>query len=413
MRTRRPYRVFMAHPKHRTGVSRQSYRIFHCKRIVDALVITYSSGKDKLQIFNLHAEAEDAYATVRKEAAHQNILGATNNEPLGIATGLIAEEVGFVTKGYRRNDGKKKWVTRDDKSHLKCEECGMSRYTKEQCFRIVGYPDWWTDGNKKCTKSSKTEKEKVPTTNTSSINKENTSVNGSTHMAQSSFKKPSGSWIFDCGATDTMTYEVSDFTEISKLWITHIQAANRERMDVKTGGTIEISPSIKLPNCLYVPSLSHKLLSISHMIKELNCSVLMHPTFCLLQDIRTRGIIRRGTEREGLYYVDEMTTSRTVMLAHGTSEREAWLWHRWLKHHSVKNKREKDKIGTKPDKNRKRGEARKSQKQLQSREQEKLKKMQVEGPKMQIPTKLLKKEERKGLELQFTQSTKRRAISAN
>nr|GEZ22121.1 zinc finger, CCHC-type [Tanacetum cinerariifolium] len=57
----------------------------------------------------------------------------------------------------------------------------------------------------------------------------------------------------------------------------------------------------------------------------------------------------------------------------------------------VKNKREKDKIGTKPDKNEKLGEARKSQKQLQSREQEKLKKMQVEGPKMQIPTKLLKK----------------------
>lgn len=48
----------------------------------------------------------------------------------------------------------------------------MSRHTKEQCFRIVGYPDWWTDGNKKGTKSAKTEKEKAPT---SSINKENTS----------------------------------------------------------------------------------------------------------------------------------------------------------------------------------------------------------------------------------------------
>nr|GEZ83154.1 ribonuclease H-like domain-containing protein [Tanacetum cinerariifolium] len=101
--------------------------------------------------------AEAAYATVRKEAAHQNILGATNNELHGIATGLIAEEtegIGFVTKGYCRNDGKKKWV------------------------------------------------------------------------------------------------------------------------------------------------------------------------------IKTRWIIGRGTEREGLYYVDKMSTSGTVMLAHGTSEREAWLWQR-------------------------------------------------------------------------------------
>nr|GEV05829.1 hypothetical protein [Tanacetum cinerariifolium] len=64
----------------------------------------------------------------------------------------------------------------------------------------------------------------------------------------------------------------------------------------------------------------------------------------------------------------------------------------------VKDKQEKDKIGSKPDKNGKRGEAGKSQKQLQSREQEKLKKMQVEGPKFQTPTKLYYKERKKGAE---------------
>nr|GEW83376.1 putative Gag-polypeptide of LTR copia-type [Tanacetum cinerariifolium] len=57
------------------------------KELWDALIITYSSGKGKLQIFNLHVEAEAAYTTVHKDAAHQNILGATNNEPHGIATG--------------------------------------------------------------------------------------------------------------------------------------------------------------------------------------------------------------------------------------------------------------------------------------------------------------------------------------
>nr|GEX77493.1 ribonuclease H-like domain-containing protein [Tanacetum cinerariifolium] len=66
-------------------------------------------------------------------------------------------------------------------------------------------------------------------------------------------------------------------------------------------------------------------------------------------------------------------------------------------HSNVKERQEKDKIGSKPDKNGKRGEAWKSQKQSQSIKQEKLKKIQVEGPKMQTPTKLLKKEERKGL----------------
>nr|GFA24669.1 hypothetical protein [Tanacetum cinerariifolium] len=82
-----------------------------------------------------------ACATVRKEAAHQNILGATSNESQGIATGLIVgsgetEGVGLAIKGYRRNDGKKSFV-KEDKSHLTCEECGMTKHTKEQCFWIV------------------------------------------------------------------------------------------------------------------------------------------------------------------------------------------------------------------------------------------------------------------------------------
>ncbi|KAM0050763.1 hypothetical protein Hdeb2414_s0007g00227581 [Helianthus debilis subsp. tardiflorus] len=200
------------------------------KTLWDALVVTYSSGRDKLQTFNLHVKANDikqddnpledfwialqgvwgeidrikpnpmkcpedikiysrirseqklfqflnslnrryepikreilrmeplpsaeaAYAVVRKEAAHQNILGATNNDSNGIAAGLIAtktEGSGLSTKGYRRSEGKKVGQSgKEDKSHLKCDHCGMTKHTKEQCFRLVGYPDWWADGHKK------------------------------------------------------------------------------------------------------------------------------------------------------------------------------------------------------------------------------------------------------------------------
>nr|GEW27553.1 hypothetical protein [Tanacetum cinerariifolium] len=51
----------------------------------------------------------------------------------------------------------------------------------------------------------------------------------------------------------------------------------------------------------------------------------------------------------------------------------------------VKENQEKDKIESKPDKNGKRSEAGKSQKQLQSIKQEKLKKILVKGPKVQNP----------------------------
>ncbi|XP_076946788.1 uncharacterized protein LOC143618461 [Bidens hawaiensis] len=126
------------------------------------------------------------------------------------------------------------------------------------------------------------------------------------------------SWIFDCGATDTMTFELSDIVSSSKPKIDYIKTANGGIVSVKGGGTIEISPTLKLSNCLYVTSLSHKLLSISH-------------------DIRSGTIIGHGTERQGLYYVEEVAQHGTVMLAHGTTHREAWLWHRRLGHPSIGN----------------------------------------------------------------------------
>ena len=52
--------------------------------------------------------------------------------------------------------------------------------------------------------------------------------------------------------------------------------------------------------------------------------VLMFSNFFLLQDILTKEIIGRGTERGGLYYVDEVVHKGHVMLAHGTVTRKLY-----------------------------------------------------------------------------------------
>ncbi|GJX80895.1 hypothetical protein Tco_0329044 [Tanacetum coccineum] len=85
-------------------------------QILNGLDRKFEPIKREILRVNPLPTAEAAYTTIRKEAAHQNILGATNNEPQGIATDLIAREtegVGFMTKGYCQNDDKKKWVTKD------------------------------------------------------------------------------------------------------------------------------------------------------------------------------------------------------------------------------------------------------------------------------------------------------------
>jgi hypothetical protein len=40
-----------------------------------------------------------------------------------------------------------------------------------------------------------------------------------------------------------------------------------------------------LANTLLVPSLSSKLLSMGQVTEELNCLVLMYPTFCLWHEL--------------------------------------------------------------------------------------------------------------------------------
>lgn len=281
---------------------------------------------------------EAAYAAVRKETAHQNILGATQQ---GVNLTSDFDGVGLVSKGRWSDQKFNLSSPRIDKSKLKCDHCGMMKHTKEQCFRLVGYPEWWADGPKRGrdgkgaaaigsqeTTSSgggsnnhqkgtgregrgacfMAAEEKIvtgigtliPELSSSHVSKEELKIpytSGKFNMTASGEKNDS--WIFDCGATDTMTYEISDMCSMSKPRKSRIHTANGETLQVKGGGTIQVSQDMKLSNCLYVPSLSHKLLSISHVTKELNCVVLMHPTFCILQDIRTGKIIGRGTERQG------------------------------------------------------------------------------------------------------------------
>ncbi|KAL9998504.1 hypothetical protein Hdeb2414_s0541g00913981 [Helianthus debilis subsp. tardiflorus] len=201
------------------------------KSLWEALVTTYSSGKDKLQTFDLHVKAngikqngtpleefwivmqgiwgeidrrdpnpmtstvdiatynririeqklfqflnaidrqydtvkreilrmdplpsvEEAYAAVRKETAHQGIFNNTTES--GIAAGLAATRItddgalGLVSRGQTRRSNPS-FKPKVDKSKLKCTHCDMKGHTREQCFKIVGYPEWWNDGHKKKT----------------------------------------------------------------------------------------------------------------------------------------------------------------------------------------------------------------------------------------------------------------------
>nr|GFB34600.1 hypothetical protein [Tanacetum cinerariifolium] len=84
-------------------------------------------------------------------------------------------------------------------------------------------------------------------------------------------------------------------------------------------------------------------------------------------------------DADGIVYIpDTKLFENLTLMGYNISQNQKLTFQ---KGQLMKNKREKDKIGTKPDKNGKRGEAEKSQEQFQSIKEEKPKKTQKEWSK--------------------------------
>jgi hypothetical protein len=103
-----------------------------------------------------------------------------------------------------------------------------------------------------------------------------------------------------------MTFDFNDFSYTTLPKRSHVATANGVPCLVTGAGTVTLSPSLSLSYTLLVPSLSHKLMSVSQVTADLNCVVLLYSIFCLLQDILTKKIIGRGTKSED--YTMSMTS---------------------------------------------------------------------------------------------------------
>ena len=64
-------------------------------------------------------------------------------------------------------------------------------------------------------------------------------------VAQSKTDPKESGWIFDCGATDTMSYDMKDFSEFNGATKSQIQTPDGELTTVGGSGTIKIIPNPK------------------------------------------------------------------------------------------------------------------------------------------------------------------------
>ena len=121
-------------------------------------------------------------------------------------------------------------------------------------------------------------------------------------------------WIIDSGATDHMTFDSRQVSQLKPSSQKHISTANGTTTSVIGEGSLRLTNELNLDTVLIVPSLDYNLLSVSQLTTYLSCVVIFRPDHCMFKDIQTKQTIGYGIRRGNLYYL-EMSSTNTEKLS--------------------------------------------------------------------------------------------------
>ncbi|KAJ9561968.1 hypothetical protein OSB04_007128 [Centaurea solstitialis] len=265
-------------------------------------------------------DLESCYAYIRKDQNQRH----TMEEPKPESDGMVHVATrNRPTKGKHSNS---KGTT------FTCTHCGEEGHSKQRCYEIIGYPDWWDFTKKPRKKVSQatiaaSNSEEPPTSiaaHTKTV--DNSGMLNNNHVQNNS-------WIIDTGATDHMTNDSSKLASMNPPKQTSIHTANGGVAPVTGEGPAKVSNSMDLDTVLVVPSLSSNLLSVSQITKALNCYAIFSPNECFFQDMVTHRILGCGIRRGRLYYLEEHPHGQAFHTGINQANKMlAWLWHRRLGH---------------------------------------------------------------------------------
>ncbi|XP_010263164.1 PREDICTED: uncharacterized protein LOC104601508 [Nelumbo nucifera] len=214
---------------------------------------------------------EQAYAHVRREAIRQRVMITDNNieTPRAVlaSRGVKTEQPTPSSTGSLPLSNEKSGTSSKSQTSFggtKCSHCGNLKHTREDCFKLHGYPDWWHELQARKRQDKAETSGKAATVTTES--QLSFIPQGDVHLSDSGNNLPNktidnNAWILDSGAIDHMTYDAIDFSKTSPPRRTTIVNANGAISQVTGAGAVTLSPAISLKNTLLVPSLSYKLLS--------------------------------------------------------------------------------------------------------------------------------------------------------
>ncbi|KAH9675580.1 retrovirus-related pol polyprotein from transposon RE1 [Citrus sinensis] len=122
-------------------------------------VVIYRRSVERLRVHIFLAGLDEEFDQVRGEILRKDIIPDLEEyysliRREDIRQSKLSKKVDLETSAMiARQQPQRKFV---DKSSLHCTHCRKKGHTKEQCFEIIGYPDWWDTRKKNTKHGSKT-----------------------------------------------------------------------------------------------------------------------------------------------------------------------------------------------------------------------------------------------------------------
>lgn len=227
-------------------------------------------------------------------------------------------------------------------SVLKCSYCNFNGHTKENCYKLIGYPPNWKKKKDTVATPQAGAFRSLPTTKANAVVSQTDQSGDKISQMQQQIAqlsqmmtffvgtgKPSNSpedhlagmvtskvnlvsstcsqyaWLIDIGATDHMCFNLSMLKDVRKLQnFMSLALPTGSSILVDTVGTFVIHPKLHLVDVFFMPSCNYNLLSVSKWVMQTGGSVSFMPDSCQFLIPSEKGVIATGKFIDGLYHLE-------------------------------------------------------------------------------------------------------------
>lgn len=127
------------------------------------------------------------------------------------------------------------------------------------------------------------------------------------HLGRNGHKKGGTRTILE--ATQDMTFDKTLMHNIKVFSVPRlVNLPNTYKVQVTCSGSIHLSSDYELHNVLFVPAVSHNLLSVYQLCHQDNCMMLFAKFGYFLRDLSVWRVRIFGEEKAGLYVLKDNTS---------------------------------------------------------------------------------------------------------